>query len=217
MDCLKNSRAQFVILLLASFLFASSAAHAQGQQRGDATLRMEFQAIRTGTFVSDGADFDYWTTDTRVAVVSGDYALNERWSVFAALPYVRKRFNSEVPWGGDPHNPNDPYWIDFVPPDTRFWDDGEYHGDFQDFSIGVAYRFEKGPVTFFPVCQLRCPCDRLPVLRQSRHRQKPLDPPGRRGRSTTYLTSRTGTSAATSPTSFQRKPWALIPTTGWLI
>ena len=120
MDCLKESRTPSVLLLFASFLLASTAAHAQGQKHGDASLRMEFQAIRTGTFVSDGADFDYWTTDTRVAVVSGDYALNERWSVFAALPYVRKRFNSEVPWGGDPHNPNDPYWIDFVPPDTRF-------------------------------------------------------------------------------------------------
>jgi hypothetical protein len=164
MDCLKASRVQSVFLFLASFLLASTAAHAQGQKRGDASLRMEFQAIRTGTFVSDGADFDYWSTDTRVAVVSGDYALNERWNVFAVLPYVRKRFNSEVEWGGDPHNPNDPYWIDFVPPDTRFWDDGEYHGDFQDFSFGVSYRFAKGPVTFFPYVSYGVPATDYPFF-----------------------------------------------------
>lgn len=164
MDCLKASRVQSVFLLLASLLFASTAVHAQGQKRGDASLRMEFQAIRTGTFVSDGADFDYWSTDTRVAVVSGDYALNERWNVFAVLPYVRKRFNSEVEWGGDPHNPNDPYWIDFVPPDTRFWDDGEYHGDFQDFSFGVSYRFAKGPVTFFPYVSYGVPATDYPFF-----------------------------------------------------
>ncbi len=166
MDCLKGPFASISLSLFASLLLVvtSGVAHAQGQKRGDASLRLEFQAIKTGTFISDDADFDYWTTDSRVAIVSGDYALNERWTVFAALPYVKKRFNSEVPWGGDPHNPNEPYWVDFVPPDTRFWDDGEYHGDFQDFSIGVSYRFTKGPVTFQPYISYGVPATDYPFF-----------------------------------------------------
>lgn len=166
MDCPKGFLTRFSISLFASLLLAvtSGVVQSQEQKRGDASLRLEFQAIRTGTFKSDGADFDYWTTDSRVAVVSGDYALNDRWTVFAALPYVSKRFNSEVAWGGDPHNPNDPYWIDFVPPDTQFWDDGSYHGDFQDFSIGVSYRIVKGPVTLNPYISYGVPATDYPFF-----------------------------------------------------
>jgi len=137
---------------------------AQSQKKGDASMRLEYQFIRTGSFLSQDQELDYWTTDSQVAVLSGDYALNDRWTVFAALPYVRKRFNSEVPWGGDPHNPNDPYWIDFVPPDKRFWDDEEYHGAFQDFSIGVSYRVQKGPWTLHPYISYGVPASDYPFF-----------------------------------------------------
>ncbi len=127
-------------------------------------MRLEYQFIRTGTFHSQNQEFSYWTTDTQLAMLSGDYAINERWAVFASLPYVRKRFNSEVAWGGDPHNPNDPYWIDFVPPDKRFWDDGDYHGAFHDFSIGVSYRIQTGPWTLSPYVSYGVPASDYPFF-----------------------------------------------------
>lgn len=138
--------------------------HGQGQSHGDATLRLEFQYFKTGAFLSQDQRFDYWSTDTQVALLSGSYALDDRWTVFASLPYVRKRFNSKVPWGGDPHNPNDPYWVDFVPPDTRFWDDGDYHGAFQDFSIGVSYRIATGPWTVNPYISFGVPASDYPIF-----------------------------------------------------
>lgn len=141
-----------------------SVAHSQEQARGDASMRVEYQFIRTGTFIASGDPYDYWTTDTQVLMLSGDYAINDRWTVFAALPYVRKRFNSEVDWGGDPHNPNDPYWINFVPPDKRFWDDGDYHGALQDFSIGMSYRLAKGPWTLFPYISYGVPSSDYPFF-----------------------------------------------------
>ena len=149
---------------LASLLVFVSPAYGQEQQRGDASIRVEFQFIRTGAYVEGSQDFDYWTTDSQVLMVSGDYAINDRWTIFAALPYARKRFNSEVPWGGDPHNPNDAYWIDFEPPDKRFWDDGDYHGDFQDFSIGVSYRIAKGPWTLHPYISYGVPASDYPFF-----------------------------------------------------
>jgi hypothetical protein len=147
----------------------SGVAQSQEQKRGDGSLRTEYQFIRTGAFRSDGVDFDYWSTDTQVLIVSGDYAINDRWTVFASLPYVRKRFKPDLPPsggppGGDPHNPNDPYWVDFVPPDTRFWDDGEYHGDFQDFTFGLAYRFSKGPWTLGPYISYGVPATDYPFF-----------------------------------------------------
>lgn len=97
-------------------------------------------------------------------MLSGDYAINNRWTVFAALPYVRKRFNAGELFGGDPHNPNDAYWIDFVPPDKRFWDDGNYHGALQDFSIGASYRLEKGPWTLRPYVSFGVPASNYPFF-----------------------------------------------------
>lgn len=153
-------------LLLASVLLFAVAGVARGedQSRGDGSMRIEYQSIRTGSFLSQDQEFDYWTTDTQVAILSGDYAINDRWTVFAALPYVRKRFNSEVPWGGDPHNPNDPYWIDFVPPDKQFWDDGDYHGALQDFSFGASYRVQKGPWTLRPYISYGVPASDYPFF-----------------------------------------------------
>jgi hypothetical protein len=148
-------------------LVVAAPAHGQGQQGGDASLRLEYQFIRTGSFFSQGQEFDYWKTDTQVAMLSGDYAINDRWTVFAALPYVRKRFRpagSDAVPNGDPHNPNDPYWIDFVPPDTRFWDDGDYHGALQDFSIGVSYRVDLGAWTLYPYVSYGVPASDYPFF-----------------------------------------------------
>ena len=163
---MKRPLARRFCLVLASWVYLSflGSAHAQEQARGDGSISLQFQYFKTGAFLSQDQQFDYWTTNTQVALLSVSYALNERWSVFASLPYVRKRFKSEVPWGGDPHNPNDPYWVDFVPPDKRFWDDGDYHGALQDFSIGVSYRIAKGPWTLNPYISYGVPASDYPIF-----------------------------------------------------
>lgn len=134
-------------------LTAASTAAAQGQSRGDASLRLEYQYIETGSFYDENFSFDYWNTKSHILMLSGDYALSDRWTLYASLPYVKKRFipDPSNPFGGDPHNPNDPWWIDFVPPDKRFIDDGHYHGDLQDLSFGVRYvAFESPALTVSP-------------------------------------------------------------------
>jgi hypothetical protein len=160
---LKRPPARTLLLLAVSLVFAVPA-HSQEQQRGDASLRLEYQYIRTGPFFSDGVKYDYWTTNSQVLLLSGDYALNDRWTIFASLPYVRKQFHSEVDWGGDPHNPNEPYWINFIPPDKRYWDDGAYHGALQDFSIGASYRIAMGPWTLSPHIGFGVPASDYPFF-----------------------------------------------------
>ena len=159
--------AHALLALIIAVAPARLPAQSQGQQRGDASMRAEYQFIQTGAFYSQGEKFDYWTTDTQVLMLSGDYAITDSWTVFAALPYVRKQFNSEVPWGGDPHNPNDPYWVDFVPPDKRFWDDGSYHGALQDFSIGVSYQIVKNQWTLYPYISYGVPATDYPFFAKS--------------------------------------------------
>ena len=171
---MKRPLCRTTVSLLASLIAFAAPSYSQEQRAGDASIRLEYQFIRTGSFTTDTVDFDYWTTDTQVALLSGDYAINDRWTVFAALPYVRKRFNAAPdpnnpfhPPNGDPHNPNDPYWIDFVPPDKRFWDDGDYHGAFQDFSIGVSYRIARGPWTLHPYVSYGVPASDYPFFAKS--------------------------------------------------
>lgn len=144
---------------------SAAPAQAQGQKKGDASIRVEFQFIRNGTFAFDLGEADYWETDTQVALFSGDYALTDRLTVFAALPYVRKRFNDTSDFGGDPHNPNDAYWVDYVPSDKSFWDDGDYHSHWQDFSIGMSYVLTDGPrLTVSPFISYGVPASDYPFF-----------------------------------------------------
>ena len=155
--------AELILLGILALLFTfTGPALAQSQHKGDASLRIEYQYICTGTFYDSNFEFDYWTTDSHIAVLSGDYALSDRWSVYAALPYVQKRFNAGELFNGDPHNPNDPWWIDFQPPDLRFIDDEHYHGGFQDLAIGLQYLALDGPLTISPFISYGVPTTNYP-------------------------------------------------------
>jgi hypothetical protein len=141
---------------------------AQSQSAGDASLRIEYQSIHTGVFHDAGMlDATYSRTDSHIALISGDYALSDRWVFFAALPYVQKRFvavpGAPGPDNGDPHNPNDAFWIDFVPPDKRFIDDGDYHGGFQNLSFGVSYTALDGPLRVAPYIGYGFPTNNYPI------------------------------------------------------
>jgi len=138
-------------VVLLGWLTVSLSVHtAQAQEKGTGSIGVEYQYIHSDLFKDDVADYRYWSTDTQILMFFGDYTFADKWTVFAAIPYVKKRFVSEVDWGGDPHNPNDAWWIDFVPPDKRFVDDGAYNGGLQDLSVTVSYQALDGPLTLSP-------------------------------------------------------------------
>ena len=139
-----------ILISLAFLVSALGLSPAFAQEKGEGSIGLVYQYVHTDVFSDDVGDYDYWTTDTHALVLSGSYAFRDNWSVSVTLPYIQKRFVSEVPWGGDPHNPNDPWWIDFEPPDKRFIDDGDYHGGLQDMSISVSYTALDGPLTLSP-------------------------------------------------------------------
>lgn len=60
-----------------------------------------------------------------------DYGLNERWSLSASIPLIRKRYRGPAP--------HVPALLD--PPNNTapFIDDGLYHGGWQDFRFGLHY------------------------------------------------------------------------------
>ena len=153
-----------VMVLLGWLIVSLPGSPALAQEKGTGSIGVEYQYIHNGVFVDDLGEYDYWSTDTKMLMLSGDYTFADNWTVFVALPYIEKRFVDESDWGGDPHNPNDAWWIDFVPPDKRFWDDGDYHGALQDFSIGVSYRFARGPWTLNPYISYGTPASDYPIF-----------------------------------------------------
>ncbi|WP_405226705.1 hypothetical protein [Lentisalinibacter sediminis] len=144
--------------MLAALLLAGLACAGE-QEHGDASFRVEYQYIRTGDFYDDSPFFvsggDVGETDTHALLFSLDYALNERWSVFASVPYIRKRHQ-----GTRPHDFTE--FVTFDPPDRSLVDDGDFHGGFQDFTLGVEYRFAIGPAIVSPFLSYGVPTHEYP-------------------------------------------------------
>ena len=148
-----------LVALSAVALLLGAAPASAGQSKGDASLRLEYQYIRTGDFYDDSALFqqggDVGTTDSHVLLLSGDYALGPRWTVFASLPYIQKQHQ-----GTGPHNFAE--FVNFDPPDRTLVDDGDYHGGFQDLTVGVRYLAVEGPLSVSPFISYGVPTTDYP-------------------------------------------------------
>ncbi len=68
---------------------------------------------------------------THAAVLELEYYLTNRWSVEATIPFIKRRYR-----GTRPHNPAT---LTVPQPESRFLDDGEYHGGLQDYKLAVRY------------------------------------------------------------------------------
>lgn len=122
-------------LALAAFL--AGAAALAGEQ-GDGSLRIEYQYIETGPFDSSIGDIDIGSTEAHVFMLAGDYALTDRWTVSASLPYIKKRHE-----GAQPHNPTVDL-TEFPEADQSLIDDGNFHSDWQDLYLAVSYLAYQG-------------------------------------------------------------------------
>lgn len=125
-------------------------------EKGDASLRLEYQFIGTGAFDSSIGDIDIGKTDAHVFMLAGDYAINDRWTLMASLPYVKKRHQ-----GALPHNVNVDF-VDYEPPDRSLIDDGNFHSDWEDLYVGVQYRLVDGPFSLAPFVSVGIPSNDYP-------------------------------------------------------
>ena len=78
---------QIVVLL-------TVASVAQTQERIanlDNSIRVEYHYAYTGDFIYDTADFDAGNTTSHALVLSGVYSINDRWKLYASIPYVQRR------------------------------------------------------------------------------------------------------------------------------
>jgi hypothetical protein len=91
-------------------------------------------------------------TQGHAIVMETEFGLTENVAVNASLPYIRARYE-----GTHPHlvagvgNPQE-------------WDDGTYHGTFQDFRIGVRYNVTRHPFAITPSFEAIIPSHHYPSL-----------------------------------------------------
>jgi hypothetical protein len=105
-----------------------------------------------------------------------DYGLTDRFAVTLNLPYVQKRFRA--PPGGAPAHDPDPFnhpHDDHEHEHVDRLDDGSFHGHWQDWGVGLRYRWLESPLMVTPFLNYSRPshdytffAHRAPCTRQKR-------------------------------------------------
>jgi hypothetical protein len=121
------------------------------------SVRVEYQFIHTGAFDTGIGPLDIGETDAHVLLLSGVFALNDRWKIYGAIPYVQKRHQ-----GNGVHDPNLDFF-EYTPPDLRVIDDGSFHGGFQDIHAGIEYLALDGPLSVSPFISYGVPMSDYPT------------------------------------------------------
>ena len=98
-----------------------------------------------------------------------DYFFADQWSVHAGIPYIESRYR-----GGSPHCisqappqcqgavvPSQPH------PESKFLDDGRYHGTWQDLSLGLAYHANVNDYLLTPSITAHIPSHRYTFFAQA--------------------------------------------------
>ena len=113
---------------------------------GDVTLTYQYVHVDGGN--AGGVTLDIGTADSHAVNVDLDLALTNRLTASFSVPIIVKRYQ-----GSRPHNP-----AFLIPPrDSKFLDDGTYHGAFQDFSFGLRYLLVDGPLSVEPFFTVSIP------------------------------------------------------------
>lgn len=114
-------------------------------------ISLGFQALHTDGLITDaGINNRGAITDTRSLTLSVEYRWSEHWTVFGSVPYITKRSRRDL-------GLHDPRRLDNPRTDSRFLDDGRYHGAWQDFQLGVVRHLRVGALRVDPYAVLTVP------------------------------------------------------------
>jgi hypothetical protein len=91
-------------------------------------------------------------TDTHSMMWGVEFGLTDRIAVNVSLPFIGSKYG-----GSEPHR------VGGVGPPQE-WDDGTYHGTFQDFQGGVSINLRSRPLAFTPFAEVVIPSHHYPNL-----------------------------------------------------
>jgi len=146
---------------LAAVCFATSPAAASAQallpEAGEGNFTISYQNLFARGHLDLNGDrmageSGHDPTQGHAMVLEAEFGLSERLAINASLPYIRSRYE-----GTHPH-----LVMGVGPPQE--WDDGEYHGTFQDFRLGVRYNVTRHPFAITPFGEAVIPSHHYPSL-----------------------------------------------------
>jgi hypothetical protein len=144
-------------LAVACFLTSARPASAQAfvPPAGEGSVTISYQnLLARGHFDLNGdrmsGESGHDPTQGHAIVMEAEFGLNDRLAVEASLPYIGSRYG-----GTFPHR------VAGVGPPQE-WDDGEYHGTFQDFRIGARYNVARRPIAITPFVEVSIPSHHYP-------------------------------------------------------
>lgn len=103
-----------------------------GEEGERGRISIGFQSVHTdGSVDGSGNPGPGVRTDTRNVLLALDYRLAEHWSLHLSIPFINKRSLD------DPGLHNVRFLA--VPQESAFIDDGDWHGAWQDWQLGLSY------------------------------------------------------------------------------
>ena len=90
-------------------------------------------------------------TQTHSVTMDVEFGLTDRLAVDVSLPYIRSKYG-----GSDPH------LVMGIVGQTQEWDDGTYHGTFQDFQSAVRFNIKSRPLAITPFAEVIIPSHEYP-------------------------------------------------------
>lgn len=98
-------------------------------------------SLGDGLRISDGNIAHNGHTRIRSLNLGVDYNLTDHWTVHAGIPFVSNRYQGPAPHCPTTAPPQcaNGHGLDPPHPESQFLDDGRFHGNWQDWSLGVAY------------------------------------------------------------------------------
>ena len=94
--------------------------------------------------------------DTHALYFEIDYHFNDKITLFAGLPYIRKRYQGPLQ--------HDPLLLDPPRPEIENVDQGQWNTDFQDLHVGARYLVRSGIFTIEPHVTLGVPSNEYPFF-----------------------------------------------------
>ena len=148
----------FISAAAAAVLVASpraGSAQAFVPPAGDVSLTFSYQnLLAIGHLDLNGermeGDSGYDPTQGHGFVTDVEFGVTDRLTVSGSIPFIASRYE-----GTHPH------LVGGVGP-VQDWDNGEYHGTFQDFRIGVRYNVVRRPIAATPFFEMVIPSHHYP-------------------------------------------------------
>lgn len=149
-----GNRLSRLALAVASLWAASAQAQLHVPAQGHGTLTATVQVVTDHWHLTGEGDRSGESNITTNSLfLKFDYGLTGRLAVNLNAPYVQKRFRA-LPGGARPHDPapfNQPHDDhDHEHEHVDRLDDGSFHGQWQDWGVGLRYRWRDAPIAITP-------------------------------------------------------------------